>query len=55
MPASIAYEACKLSSKLTLSQPLTPNGVFKQCDRVKGVSKFTNKVNTYEEQLISDV
>jgi len=35
---------------------VTPNGgiVFKQWDMVKGVSKFTNKVNTNEEQLISD-
>jgi hypothetical protein len=36
---------------------VTPNGVivFEQRDRVKGVSKFTNKVNNNEEQLISDV
>jgi hypothetical protein len=42
---------------LTLSRPVTPNGVivFEQRDRVKGVSKFTNKVNTNEELLISDV
>jgi len=38
--------------QLTLSRPVTPNGVivFKQWDMVKGVSKFTNKVNTNEEQ-----
>ena len=44
-------------SKLTLSRPVTPNGVikFKQWDMGKGVSKFENKVNTNEEQLISDV
>jgi hypothetical protein len=45
------------TSILTLSWLVTPNGVivFKQCDRVKDVSKFTNKVNANEKQLISDV
>jgi len=42
---------------LTLSWPVMSNGVivFKHWNMVKGVSKFTNKVNTNEEQLISDV
>jgi len=48
---------CIYDIDLTLSRPVTPNGVivFKQWDMIKGDSKFANEVNTNEEQLIFDL